>query len=97
MSLLKILRKHRPPFDIGEELLAKMRGPDRGLYLDIKRPYPPIFERPQHPEGLETRKKIEKHINELLEMDVIWKNGNNDNVEVTTPVLITCHDRQSRF
>ncbi|MBW0477160.1 hypothetical protein O181_016875 [Austropuccinia psidii MF-1] len=47
---------------------------------------------PPYPESLETRKKIEKHINELLEMDVIKKIGQNEIVEITTPVLITWHD-----
>ncbi|MBW0589793.1 hypothetical protein O181_129508, partial [Austropuccinia psidii MF-1] len=46
---------------------------------------------------METRKEIEKHINELLDMDVIRKIGNNEIVEITTPVLITWHDGKSRL
>ncbi|MBW0507407.1 hypothetical protein O181_047122 [Austropuccinia psidii MF-1] len=48
-----------------------------------------MLRRPPYPEILETRKQIEKHINELLEMDVIRKIGHNEMVEITTPVLIT--------
>ncbi|MBW0490691.1 hypothetical protein O181_030406 [Austropuccinia psidii MF-1] len=73
LSLLKMLRKNRPAFAIGEEPLGKMRGHDIELYLDVEIPYLPMLRRPPYPEILETRKDIEKHINELLDMDVIRK------------------------
>ncbi|MBW0573908.1 hypothetical protein O181_113623 [Austropuccinia psidii MF-1] len=41
LSLLKILRKNRPAFAIGEEPLGKIKGHDMELYLDVERPYPP--------------------------------------------------------
>ncbi|MBW0492302.1 hypothetical protein O181_032017 [Austropuccinia psidii MF-1] len=56
-----------------------------------------MLRRPPYPESLETRKEIEKHINELLEMDVIRKIGQNKIVEITTPVVITWHDVKSRL
>ncbi|MBW0460322.1 hypothetical protein O181_000037 [Austropuccinia psidii MF-1] len=77
VSLLKMLRKNRPAFDIGEGKLGKIRGHDIQLYLDVERPYPPMLRRPPYPESPETRKKIEKHINELLDMDVIRKIGHS--------------------
>ncbi|MBW0486004.1 hypothetical protein O181_025719 [Austropuccinia psidii MF-1] len=92
-----MLRKNRPAFSIGEEPLGKIKGHDIELYLDVERPYPPMLRRPSYPESLETRKEIEKHINELLDMDVIRKIGHNEIVEITTPVLITWHDGKSRF
>ncbi|MBW0559883.1 hypothetical protein O181_099598 [Austropuccinia psidii MF-1] len=73
LSLLKMLRKNRPAFAIGEELLGKIKGHDIVLYLDVERPYSPMLRRPPYPASLETRKEIEKHINELLDMDVIRK------------------------
>ncbi|MBW0527315.1 hypothetical protein O181_067030 [Austropuccinia psidii MF-1] len=95
--LLKKLRKNRPPFAIGEEPLGKIKGHDIELYLDVERPYPPMLWRPPHPAILETRKKIKKHINELLDMDVNRKIGNNEIVESTTPFLITWNDGNSRL
>ncbi|MBW0571557.1 hypothetical protein O181_111272 [Austropuccinia psidii MF-1] len=92
-----MLRKNRPAFAIGEEPLGKIKGHDIELYLDVERPYPPMLRRPPYPESLETRKEIEKHINELLDMDVIRKIGHNEIVEITTPVLITWHDGKSRL
>ncbi|MBW0511165.1 hypothetical protein O181_050880 [Austropuccinia psidii MF-1] len=97
LSFLKILRKNRPAFAIGEEPLGKIKGNDIELYLDVERPYPPMVRRPPYPASLETRKEIEKHINELLDTDVIRKIGNNEIVEITTPVLITWNDGKSRL
>ncbi|MBW0591927.1 hypothetical protein O181_131642 [Austropuccinia psidii MF-1] len=78
LSLLKMLRKNRPAFSIGEQPVGKIKGHEIELYLDVERPYPPMFRRPPYPESLETRKEIEKHINELLDMDVIRKTGHNE-------------------
>ncbi|MBW0476928.1 hypothetical protein O181_016643 [Austropuccinia psidii MF-1] len=58
-SLLKMLRKNRPEFAIGEEPLGAIRGHDIELYLHVERPYPPILRRPPYPESLKTRKEIE--------------------------------------
>ncbi|MBW0486240.1 hypothetical protein O181_025955 [Austropuccinia psidii MF-1] len=92
-----MLRKNRPAFAIGEEPLGNLKGHDIGLYLDVERPYPPMLRRPPYPESLQTQKEIEKHINELLDMDVTRKIGHNEIVEITTPVLITWHDGKSRL
>ncbi|MBW0561889.1 hypothetical protein O181_101604 [Austropuccinia psidii MF-1] len=79
-----MLRKNRPAFAIGEEPLGKIRVHDIELYLDVERPYPPMLRRPPYPASLETRKEIEKHINELLDIDVIRKIGHNEIMEITT-------------
>ncbi|MBW0558577.1 hypothetical protein O181_098292 [Austropuccinia psidii MF-1] len=97
LSLLKMLRKNRPAFAIGEEPLGKIKGHDIELYLDVERPYPPMLRRPPYPAILETRNEIEKHINEPLDMDLIRKIWLNEIVEITTPVLITWHDGKSRL
>ncbi|MBW0560356.1 hypothetical protein O181_100071 [Austropuccinia psidii MF-1] len=63
LSLLKMLRKNKPAFAIGEEPLGKITGHDIELYLNVERPYPPMLRRPAYPESLETRKEIERLIN----------------------------------
>ncbi|MBW0551760.1 hypothetical protein O181_091475 [Austropuccinia psidii MF-1] len=97
LGLLEMLRRNRPAFTIGKERLGKIRGHYIELYLDVERPYPPMLGRPPYPASLETRKEIEKHINELLEMDAIRKIGHNEIVEITTLVLITWNDGKSRL
>ncbi|MBW0548112.1 hypothetical protein O181_087827 [Austropuccinia psidii MF-1] len=62
--------------------LGKIKGYDIELYLDVERPYPPMLRRPPYPESLETRKEIEKQINELLDIDVIRKIGHNEIVSL---------------
>ncbi|MBW0555918.1 hypothetical protein O181_095633 [Austropuccinia psidii MF-1] len=89
--------KEQTSISIGEEPLGKIKGHDIELYLDVERPYPPMLRRSPYPESLETRKEIEKHFNELLDMDVIRKIGHNEIVGITTPVLITWHDCKSRL
>ncbi|MBW0574846.1 hypothetical protein O181_114561 [Austropuccinia psidii MF-1] len=59
LSLLKMLRKNRPAFAIGQEPLSKIRGYDIELFLDVERPYPPMIRIPPYPASLETRKEIE--------------------------------------
>ncbi|MBW0514641.1 hypothetical protein O181_054356 [Austropuccinia psidii MF-1] len=56
-----------------------------------------MLRRPPYPESLETRKEIEKHVNEFLNMDLIRKIGHNQIGEITTPVLITWHYGKSRL
>ncbi|MBW0573277.1 hypothetical protein O181_112992 [Austropuccinia psidii MF-1] len=97
ISLLKMLRKNRPPFAIGENPLGKIRGHDIELYLDVERPYPPMLRKYPNPENLETKKETEKNINELLNMNIIRNIGQNETVEITTTVLITWHDGKSRL
>ncbi|MBW0497711.1 hypothetical protein O181_037426 [Austropuccinia psidii MF-1] len=92
-----MLRKNRPEFAIGEEPLGNIRAHDIDLYLDVERNYPPMLRRPPYPASLETRKEIEKHINELLDMNFIRKIGHSEIVEITTPVLIAWNDGKSRL
>ncbi|MBW0506229.1 hypothetical protein O181_045944 [Austropuccinia psidii MF-1] len=56
-----------------------------------------MLRRPPYLASLETRKEIEKHIDELLDMNVIRNIGHNEIVEITTTVLITWHDGKSRL
>ncbi|MBW0471708.1 hypothetical protein O181_011423 [Austropuccinia psidii MF-1] len=58
LSLLKMMRKNRPEFAIGEEPLGKIRGHDIELYLDVERPYPPMLRKPPYPARLATRNEI---------------------------------------
>ncbi|MBW0509360.1 hypothetical protein O181_049075 [Austropuccinia psidii MF-1] len=68
LNLLKVLRKHREDFAIGDEPLGKIKGHDIELYLDLERPYPPMLRRLTYQANLDTRKEIQKQINELLKM-----------------------------
>ncbi|MBW0482096.1 hypothetical protein O181_021811 [Austropuccinia psidii MF-1] len=97
LGLLKMLRKNRPAFSIGEEPIGKIKGHDIELYLAVLQHYPPMLRRLLYLASLENRREIEKHINELLEIDIIRKIGHNEIVEQTTPFLITWNDGKYRL
>ncbi|MBW0474826.1 hypothetical protein O181_014541 [Austropuccinia psidii MF-1] len=97
LGLLRFLRKNRPAFSICEKALGKIRGHDIELYLDVERPYPTKLRRPSYPASMKAKLEIEKHINEILDLDVIRKIGHNEIVELTTPSLISWHDGKSRL
>ncbi|MBW0573316.1 hypothetical protein O181_113031, partial [Austropuccinia psidii MF-1] len=89
-----------PSYHIFEPSISESQLTECQALFTSKSPcdtYPLILRRPQYPASLETRKKIEKHINKLLDMDVIRKIGHNEIVKITTPVLITWHDGNSRL
>ncbi|MBW0474356.1 hypothetical protein O181_014071 [Austropuccinia psidii MF-1] len=83
------MRKNRLAFAIGEEPLGEIRGQDLKLCLDVERNLSTHSEKTSISRSVETRKEIEKHINEFLHMDLISKIGHNEIVELTTPFLIT--------
>ncbi|MBW0574397.1 hypothetical protein O181_114112 [Austropuccinia psidii MF-1] len=77
LTLLKMMRKDRPAFAIGEEPFGKIKGHHIESYLDVERPYPPMLRGPPYSESLEARKEIWKQINELIEIYFIRKIGHN--------------------
>ncbi|MBW0559877.1 hypothetical protein O181_099592 [Austropuccinia psidii MF-1] len=63
--------------------------------LNVERPYPPLLRRPAYPASPRAREALESHINELMKLGVLRKAGHNEEVEVTTPVIITWHNDKS--
>ncbi|MBW0501287.1 hypothetical protein O181_041002 [Austropuccinia psidii MF-1] len=65
--------------------------------LNVEQPYPPLLRRPAYPASHRAREALESHINELLKLGVLKKVGHNEEVEVTTPVIINWHNDKSRM
>ncbi|MBW0570940.1 hypothetical protein O181_110655 [Austropuccinia psidii MF-1] len=65
--------------------------------LNVERPYPPFSRRTACPASPRAREALESHINELMKLGVLRKVGHNEEVEVTTPVIITWHNDKSRM
>ncbi|MBW0555637.1 hypothetical protein O181_095352, partial [Austropuccinia psidii MF-1] len=53
--------------------------------------------RPAYPSSIRAREALEKHIQELIQLDVLRKVGHNEEVEVTTAVIVACHNDKSRM
>ncbi|MBW0543317.1 hypothetical protein O181_083032 [Austropuccinia psidii MF-1] len=65
--------------------------------LNVERPYPPLLRRPAYPASPRAREALEIYINELMKLGVLRNSGHNEEVEFTTPVIITCHNDKSRM
>ncbi|MBW0533625.1 hypothetical protein O181_073340 [Austropuccinia psidii MF-1] len=58
--------------------------------------YAPLSRRPAYPASPRAREGLEGHIKELMDLGVLRKVGHIEQVEVTTPVIITWHNGKSR-
>ncbi|MBW0463429.1 hypothetical protein O181_003144 [Austropuccinia psidii MF-1] len=65
--------------------------------LNVERTYTPLLRRPAYPASPRYVDELETHINELLQLGVPRKVGNNEEVEVTTRVIITRNNDKSRM
>ncbi|MBW0548051.1 hypothetical protein O181_087766 [Austropuccinia psidii MF-1] len=67
------------------------------ITLNIERPYPPVLRRSDYPASPRAREALEKHIQELIQIGVLIKVDHNEEVEVTTSVIIAWHNDRSRM
>ncbi|MBW0583490.1 hypothetical protein O181_123205 [Austropuccinia psidii MF-1] len=96
-ELSSLLYEHRGAFASDREPLGEIIGHEVDIILHIKRPYPPLFSRPAYPASPKSREALETHIKELLDLGVIRKVGHNEEVEITTPVIVAWHNGKSRM
>ncbi|MBW0514379.1 hypothetical protein O181_054094 [Austropuccinia psidii MF-1] len=54
-------------------------------------------DKPAYPASPKSREELEIHIKELLDLGVIRKVGHNEEVEVTTPVIVAWHNGKPRM
>ncbi|MBW0563564.1 hypothetical protein O181_103279 [Austropuccinia psidii MF-1] len=96
-ELIEILFQYREAFASDDESLGAMKGHEVEIMLNVERPYPPLLRRPAYPASPRAREALESHINDLMKLVVLRKVGHNEEVEVTTPVIITWHNDKSRM
>ncbi|MBW0585323.1 hypothetical protein O181_125038, partial [Austropuccinia psidii MF-1] len=77
--------------------LGAIKGHEADIILNIDRPYPPVRRRPAYPASPRAREALEKHIQQFIQLGVLRKVGHNEEVEVTTPVIIAWHNDKSRM
>ncbi|MBW0539346.1 hypothetical protein O181_079061 [Austropuccinia psidii MF-1] len=88
-ELIEILFQYREAFASDNEPLGDIKVDEVDIMLNVERPHPPLFRRPAYPASPRARETLESHINELMKLGVLRKAGHNEEVEVTTPVIIT--------
>ncbi|MBW0580204.1 hypothetical protein O181_119919 [Austropuccinia psidii MF-1] len=74
-----------------------MNGHEVDIILNIERPYPPLLRRSAYPASPKSSEALETHIKELLDLGVIRKAGHNEEVEITTSVIVAWHNGKSKM
>ncbi|MBW0572559.1 hypothetical protein O181_112274 [Austropuccinia psidii MF-1] len=96
-ELSPLLIYHRESFVSDKEPLGAIIGHEVDIILNIERPYPPLLRRPAYPASHKSREALEINIKELLDLGVIRKVGHNEEVEITTAVIVAWHNGKSRM
>ncbi|MBW0539468.1 hypothetical protein O181_079183 [Austropuccinia psidii MF-1] len=88
-ELIEILFQYREAFASDNEQLGAIKGHEVDTMLNVESSYPPLLRKPAYPAIPMARDALESHINELMKLGVLKKVGNNEEVEVEPPVIIT--------
>ncbi|MBW0480155.1 hypothetical protein O181_019870 [Austropuccinia psidii MF-1] len=90
-ELSALFYDHKEAFESDKEPLEAIFGYEIDIILNIEGPYPPPLRRPAYPGSPKSREALEIQIKKLLDLGVIRKVGHNEEVEITTPVIVACH------
>ncbi|MBW0493336.1 hypothetical protein O181_033051 [Austropuccinia psidii MF-1] len=96
-DLIYVLYTYKNSFASNNEPLGTIKGHEANFTLNIDRQYPPVPRRTAYPASPRAREALEKHIQELIQLGVLRKVDHNEEVEVTTPVIISWHNDKSRM
>ncbi|MBW0499569.1 hypothetical protein O181_039284 [Austropuccinia psidii MF-1] len=96
-KLIYLLFKYRNSFATDKEPLGSIIGNELDIIINVEKPYPPLLRREAYPASPSAREALEVHIKELMDLGVLRKVGHNEQVEVTTPVIMTWHNGKSRM
>ncbi|MBW0522429.1 hypothetical protein O181_062144 [Austropuccinia psidii MF-1] len=96
-KLIDLLFKYKNAFATDKEALGAIIEHGVDIILNVEKPYPPLLIRPAYPASPTAREALEVHIKELIDLGVLRKVGHNQQVEVTTPVIITWNNGKSRM
>ncbi|MBW0526898.1 hypothetical protein O181_066613 [Austropuccinia psidii MF-1] len=94
---LERFKYEQKAFESDKEPLGEIIGHEVDIILNIERPYPPVLRGPAYQANPKSRVDLEIHIKELLDLGVMRKVGNNEEVEITTPLLVAWHNGKSRM
>ena len=96
-QLEKILHQKKLAFATVDEPFGRIKGHEVRINLNTSRPYPPALRKAAYPASPRSREALQQHVTDLVKMNVLRKVGANENVEVTTPVIIAWHNGKSRM
>ncbi|MBW0517887.1 hypothetical protein O181_057602 [Austropuccinia psidii MF-1] len=96
-DLIDVLYTYKNAFASDNDPLDALKGNEVDITLNINRPYHPVLRRPAYPGSPQAREALEKHIQELSQLGVLRKVGDNEEVEVKTPVIIAWNNDKLRM
>ncbi|MBW0495242.1 hypothetical protein O181_034957 [Austropuccinia psidii MF-1] len=96
-ELTDVLNTYKNAFASDNEPLGSIKGNKFYITLNICRPYPPLLRRPAYPASSRAGEALEKHIQDFIQLFVLRKVGHNEEVKVTTPVIISLNNDISRM
>ncbi|MBW0507395.1 hypothetical protein O181_047110 [Austropuccinia psidii MF-1] len=96
-KLIYLSFRYKNVFSTENEPLGAMIGHELYIILNVEKPYPPLLIRLAYPASSRATEALEVHIKEQMDVGVLRKVGHNEQVEVTTPVIITWHNGKSRM
>ncbi|MBW0550449.1 hypothetical protein O181_090164 [Austropuccinia psidii MF-1] len=96
-ELSALLYDHKEEFASDKEPLGAIIGHEVDIMLNLERPYPPLLRRPAYPASPKSREALEIHLKEFLDLGVIRRVDHNEEVEITTPVIVAWHNGNSRM
>ncbi|MBW0475992.1 hypothetical protein O181_015707 [Austropuccinia psidii MF-1] len=92
---MNVFHTYKNTFASDNETLGAIKGHEVDITLSLKRTYHLLLVRPAYPEIPRAREAFKKHIQELIELDLLRKLGHNEDVKVTTPVIISWNNDKS--
>ncbi|MBW0488860.1 hypothetical protein O181_028575 [Austropuccinia psidii MF-1] len=96
-ELIEILFKYKKSFASDNKPLGAIKVHEVEIILNVEIPYLLLLRRPAYPASPRARKALKTHIDEIMKLGVLRKAGHNEEVEVTTPVIITWQNDKSRM
>ncbi|MBW0466601.1 hypothetical protein O181_006316 [Austropuccinia psidii MF-1] len=86
-KLIDLLFKYKSASETEKEALGTIIENEVDIIINVEKPYPPLLK----------RQALEVHIKELMGINILRKVGHNEQVEVTTPVIIAWNNGKSRM
>ncbi|KAG0142916.1 hypothetical protein CROQUDRAFT_680476, partial [Cronartium quercuum f. sp. fusiforme G11] len=95
-DMKNIIRKFHKVFALGDVEIGTVKNHEVEIKLTVEKPYPPILRKAAYPASPRNRIELERHTKELVDYGILRKVGTNEEVEVTSPVVVAWHNNKSR-
>ncbi|MBW0558419.1 hypothetical protein O181_098134 [Austropuccinia psidii MF-1] len=96
-GLIDLLYTYNNTFASDTEPLGAIKRHEIDSTFNIDRTYPPVLRRPPYPASPRAREALATNFQGLIQLGVPRKVGHNEEVEVTTPVIIALRNDKSRM